>query len=375
MKQDNGKNKNKSGDAPYVLVTVVALIYFYYSVANGADSGSTLISAAIFWLVACVIVNLILSKKKSRSDEPVRDAHVSHDTHMPKWDVWDDSIHHADGQAERIKRAATQEFSILETSSDCVYDVCSGSGNVYHVSLENCTCPDFSHRKLPCKHMYYLAMNQGCFDVAAYEPKAQNSKPKRKMQTGKLSSADIASCKDTFIAFDVETTGLSPDADRIVELSAVRFCDFKAVDCFSTMIKADRQITEGAFLVNGITEQDLENAPSESEAMKAFSEFIGSDALIGKTILVAHNAVFDLAFVSNALHRCGIEHDLRCKDTLKISSNLLPELSDHKLKTVAMAFGIVQNNAHRAEDDARVCGEIFVALLKRMHSKSKMYKK
>lgn len=375
MKRYNGKNKNKSGDTPYVLVTLVAFIYFYFSVSNGADSGSTLISAAVFWLVACIIVNLILSRKKSRSDEPAKDAQISPDTHVPKWDVWDDSIHHADGQAERIKRAATQGFSILETSSDCFYDVCSSSGNVYHVSLENCTCPDFSHRKLPCKHMYYLAMNQGCFDAAAYEPEAQSSKPKRKMQMGRLSSSDIASCKDTFIAFDVETTGLNPDSDRIVELSAVRFCDFKSVDCFSTMIKADRPISDEAARVNGITEQDLENAPSESEAMKAFSEFIGLDALNGKTILVAHNAVFDLAFVSNALHRCGIEHALRCKDTLKISSRLLPDLSDHKLKTVAMAFGIVQNHAHRAEDDARVCGEIFVALIKRMNSKSEMHKK
>lgn len=168
-----------------------------------------------------------------------------------------------------------------------------------------------------------------------------------------------------FVAFDVETTGLDCDNDRIIEISAVRFVDGVPTDTFSTLICAEREISAAASLVNGITKDDLAGAPDEKEAMGAFARFIGADAISGKVLMVAHNASFDKSFVENALRRNGISAELQCEDTMKISRKLLPGLDGYTLSKVANALHIEQQQAHRAADDALVCGKIFAILAKK----------
>lgn len=75
------------------------------------------------------------------------------------WDIWDESIHKADGQAARIERAKTQDIKILDQTKNGYAKMRGTSGDIYYVTLEDCTCPDFRRRKIPCKHMYKLAMS------------------------------------------------------------------------------------------------------------------------------------------------------------------------------------------------------------------------
>ena len=172
----------------------------------------------------------------------------------------------------------------------------------------------------------------------------------------------IEKCNGHFVSFDVETTGFDRDNDRIVEISAVRFINWIPTDTFTTLICAEREISAAAFSVNGIKREALIGAPNEKESMNAFACFIGHDAIEGNLLMVAHNAPFDKSFVENALQRNGIFAELQCADTLQMSRSVLPDLGKYTLSVVAGFLHIEQQQAHRAANDALVCGEIFVKL-------------
>lgn len=173
----------------------------------------------------------------------------------------------------------------------------------------------------------------------------------------------IRRCRKEFIAFDLETTGFSPLGDRIIEISAVRFRDFAPTDSFSTLVNPLCHIPESASKVNHIYDADVATSPKESEAVKQFCNFIGEDALKGNVVMVAHNALFDIKFLLHAFSRCYVEADISYQDTLHMSRQANLGTENNKLGTLAKYFNIPQEAAHRAEDDARVCGEIFIALL------------
>ena len=178
----------------------------------------------------------------------------------------------------------------------------------------------------------------------------------------------IQECKKCFIAFDVETTGIDPSIDRIVEISAVRFENFKAVDTFSTLINPQMHIPAAASKVNHIYDEDVADAPREQAAIDKFCDFIGKEVLDGNITLVAHNAMFDIKFLLHALSFCGIDADISFQDTLSMCRDAGLGLENNKLGTIAQHFGIEQRDAHRAEDDARVCGEIFIQLIAKRES-------
>lgn len=169
--------------------------------------------------------------------------------------------------------------------------------------------------------------------------------------------------REHFIAFDVETTGLNPSEDRIVELSAVRFINGIPVDTFSSLIRQDRPIPAEAQAVNHISDKDLRRAPKEAQVLSDFCKFISRSHASEPAFFVAHNASFDKAFVENALLRHGFQLSLQCEDTLKLSRKILPYLPKYTLSCVAEAMQITQTQAHRAEDDALVCGTIFAKLV------------
>lgn len=173
----------------------------------------------------------------------------------------------------------------------------------------------------------------------------------------------IRNCRERFIAFDLETTGLSTWTDRIVELGAVIFENFEPVAEFSTLVNPERHINSEASRVNGIYDKDVVDAPYIHEAIENFIDFIGPDALTSKVVLVAHNADFDAKFLLEAFNDCGVTAEIVVQDTLYMSQTLIRELYRHRLSDVAQYFGIPQQNAHRAADDARVCGEIFARML------------
>ena len=177
-----------------------------------------------------------------------------------------------------------------------------------------------------------------------------------------INAGSIDELRSGFIAIDFETTGLSPQGDRIVEVGAVKFENGKQVDRLSMLINPGRPMPSSATAVNHITDRMLLGKPREREALSTIKAFLG-DALEGETPLVAHNAQFDMSFLSEALVRDGSTASIRSADTLMWSRMLVKGLSNYKQGTVARRFRIANKNAHRAESDAEACGLIMSMLL------------
>lgn len=171
-----------------------------------------------------------------------------------------------------------------------------------------------------------------------------------------------AALKQRFIAFDFETTGLDRENDRIIEIGAVLFEDCEPTLVFTTLVKQTVQSSADALKTHHITEDMLAGAPSEKASIDGFLDFLG-DAVDGKTYLVAHNAKFDAEFLINALCRYGYTSEFRCIDTLSEARQRVNGVPNYKQETLAEHFGIKSNNAHRAPDDAMVCGKILIRLL------------
>jgi DNA polymerase-3 subunit epsilon len=196
-----------------------------------------------------------------------------------------------------------------------------------------------------------------------------------------------------FIAFDTETTGLEPKTDKIVEIGAVKFDRLGMIGRFSVLINPGIPMPAEAARVNGITDEMLRQQPPIEEVLPDFLRFIGQG------ILVAHNAPFDVSFINAALgyfwkraedreqkttdqlslldtmisepeHQVD-EHKVLWKppfpelpnkivDTRILAKELLPGRASYKLQDLASYLHITALEAHRAEDDARVCMEVFL---------------
>lgn len=180
-----------------------------------------------------------------------------------------------------------------------------------------------------------------------------------------INSNVINNLMERYIAFDVETTGLSPYNDRIIEVGAVLFEKGTPVKKYGTLVNAKVNIPPAASTVNHITNQMIKDAPSEKEVYENLIDFLG-DALQGKTAICAHNAKFDMDFLSETFKRLGYNAKICYVDTLPLSRNLVKGLVNYKQNTVADYFNLYNPNAHRAESDAEICGSILVKLLKIM---------
>ena len=157
-----------------------------------------------------------------------------------------------------------------------------------------------------------------------------------------------------FIAFDLETTGLSSVKDVITEIGAVLLRNGEVVDTFQTFVDPKRKLDPKNIELTGITDEMLKGAPDISEVLSKFLEFCGDRPLI------AHNADFDIGFVTAACQKLGIPFNPTSIDTLILSQNLLSQLSKHKLNIVADALGLPEFNHHRASDDALTCGYLYL---------------
>lgn len=177
-----------------------------------------------------------------------------------------------------------------------------------------------------------------------------------------LTSEIIERVSHRFIAFDVETTGLSPETDRIVELGAVLFVDGVVVDRFSSLVNPGVLISASASAVNHITNDMISDAPKEIVIYKDFAEFLGN-AFSGETVMCAHNARFDFAFLCNTFSRLGYNAKIKYLDTLSLSRKLIKGLDNYKQGTIEQYFGLANQASHRAESDAEICGEILCRLL------------
>ncbi len=191
--------------------------------------------------------------------------------------------------------------------------------------------------------------------------------PERKINTIRISeitSGNINELQHSFIAFDTETTGLNSDSDVIIELGAVKFVDGNIAGSYGTLVNEGREVPEEASRVNHITTKMLKKEGKGPDiAYRELLSFIG-DALQGHTVICAHNAPFDIAFLTNALERLGYSGTIKFIDTLSLSRKMIKGLNNYKQDTVAEYFGLKNKEAHRAVTDAEICGMIFCNLLK-----------
>ncbi len=163
-----------------------------------------------------------------------------------------------------------------------------------------------------------------------------------------------------FVAFDLETTGLSSRTDRIIEIGAVILKNVQEVDRFQTFVDPERPLEKKIVELTGITDEMLKGAPKIEEVLPKFLEFIGD------RVLVAHNSDFDTGFVRAECVRLGYAYRYTAADTLILSQNLLSHLNKFKLNIVANALSLPDFNHHRAADDAMTCGLIMANLMRKL---------
>ena len=164
----------------------------------------------------------------------------------------------------------------------------------------------------------------------------------------------------TFICFDIETTGLSANRDKITEIGAVKVVNGEITDTFSTFANPGMPIPAKITELTGITDAMVKDAPSQSEAVTAFLEFAGD------SVLVAHNASFDTSFIRKACENMNREYNYTSIDTVAISRAILTDIKNCKLDTVAKYLRLGDFNHHRATDDAEMLARIFISLCTRL---------
>ncbi|WFR59953.1 PolC-type DNA polymerase III [Anaerocolumna sp. AGMB13025] len=174
------------------------------------------------------------------------------------------------------------------------------------------------------------------------------------------------SLDDSYIVFDIETTGFGPVKDKIIEIGAVKVVNGTIIDKFSTFINPEIPIPYEIEELTGIKDEMVLDYPTIDIILPRFLEFCEGSAL------VAHNANFDVSFITKKSEELGIATDFTVIDTVGLARILLPDLSRYKLNVVAKALGISLENHHRAVDDAGATAEIFVKFVVMLKEKNVM---
>ncbi len=151
---------------------------------------------------------------------------------------------------------------------------------------------------------------------------------------------------ENYVAVDLETTGLTPSKDQILEIGAVRVCHGQVTDTFSTFANPGLKIPDNVRELTGITDDMVAQAPTPAEAFAAFHRFAGEELLMG------HNLIFDYSFLKQQAINQEIPFERKGVDTLKIARALLPDLESRSLTNLCAYFHIDRAYAHRAFHDA-----------------------
>lgn len=161
----------------------------------------------------------------------------------------------------------------------------------------------------------------------------------------------------TFVAFDTETTGIWAASNRLVEVAGVKFrFGREETETFSELINPRREISDEVIRVHGITNEMVASADTAGEVLKRFVEFCGPDS-----ILIAHNAPFDISHVGCELDRYNIPAgDNMILDTVEIYRRYFPGLSSYSLLSLAKEFKVAESQSHRALADAEIVHNLFV---------------
>ncbi|MDN7241246.1 PolC-type DNA polymerase III [Planococcus sp. N028] len=173
--------------------------------------------------------------------------------------------------------------------------------------------------------------------------------------------------EETFVVFDLETTGLSAVYDTIIELAAVKIKGGNIIDKFESFANPHHPLSATTIDLTGITDDMVKNAPEVEEVIRKYHEWAGDH------IMVAHNASFDMGFLYVAYKKLGIDKKHATIDTLELARMLHPELKNHRLNTLAKKFGIDLTQHHRAIYDTEATSYLMTHLLKEAHEKGILY--
>lgn len=173
--------------------------------------------------------------------------------------------------------------------------------------------------------------------------------------------ADLLLKDQTYVVFDVETTGLSSVYDTIIELAGVKIYQGEIVDRFESFANPHRPLPDKIIEITGITDDMLVGSPEVGDVLQDFHKWVGND------VLVAHNATFDIGFLNQGYSKIGIERVRNpVIDTLELARFLLPNLGNHRLNTLCKHFNVELTQHHRAIYDAEATGYLFWKLVEQL---------
>lgn len=160
-----------------------------------------------------------------------------------------------------------------------------------------------------------------------------------------------------YVVFDIETTGLNPKYEKIIELGAARVQNGEVTDTFSTFVNPGKSLPERIVELTGIYDTDVINAPYIEEVLDSFIDFVAEDILLG------HNLIFDYSFVKKAAVNQKKNFDRNGIDTLKIARRFLTDLESRRLSSLCAYYNIYLE-AHRALNDALATHELYQRLVR-----------
>jgi len=158
-----------------------------------------------------------------------------------------------------------------------------------------------------------------------------------------------------YVALDIETTGLRPDSDAIIEVAAVKFQGKRVLETFASLVNPQRAIPKKIQSLTGITPADVQGAPLLNAVLPRLNAFLRSYPVVG------HNIAFDLGFLT--IHGVGLlNHPI---DTFELAGIILPRMASYNLEQLTKALGLPPLSYHRALADATLAKDLFLALFAR----------
>lgn len=170
---------------------------------------------------------------------------------------------------------------------------------------------------------------------------------------------------DSYVCIDLETTGLNPKTDRIIEIGVVKVWNNEIVQEWESLVNPGRNLEERITELTGIKDEQLTSAPTVDEVLPILLEIIGDGPLLG------HSVLFDYSFVKKAAVNRKMTFEKEGIDTLKIARKYLADLESRSLGCLCRHYGIC-HNAHRALDDARATVELYRKLAELFYAQEDM---
>ncbi|MBQ8591801.1 MAG: 3'-5' exonuclease [Lachnospiraceae bacterium] len=161
---------------------------------------------------------------------------------------------------------------------------------------------------------------------------------------------------DTYVSVDLETTGLNPKYDKIIEIGAVKVIHGEMTETFESFVNPHRKLDKKVIELTHITDEQLVDAPEIEIVLKQFLEFAGEEILLG------HRILFDYSFLKKAAVNCKLPFERRGIDTLKLARKYLPDLESRRLPFLCQYYGIAYT-AHRALEDAKASHLLYQRLM------------